>query len=128
MLVVAVALGLATLVSFANPSMIIIGGGPAGLTTSIYAARENLETTSEPVENRISSHAAIAGRLAQAIKTTEQRYERDRDTATLVFKRIDPTSGEVIMQLPTQSVLDLRAYLKQQETSGQAETALSKTA
>jgi len=84
--------------------------------------------TSEPVENRISSHAAIAGRLAQAIKTTEQRYERDRDTATLVFKRIDPTSGEVIMQLPTQSVLDLRAYLKQQETSGQAETALSKTA
>ena len=84
--------------------------------------------TSEPVENRISSHAAIAGRLAQAIKTTEQRYERDRDTATLVFKRIDPTSGEVIMQLPTQSVLDLRAYLKQQETTSQAEAALSKTA
>jgi len=84
--------------------------------------------TSEPVENRISSHAAIAGRLAATFKTSEQRFERDPDTATLVFKRIDPTSGEVIMQLPTQSVLDLRAYLKQQETSSQAEASLSKTA
>ena len=84
--------------------------------------------TSEPVENRISSHAAIAGRLAQAIKATEQRFERDPDTATLVFKRIDPTSGEVIMQLPTQSVLDLRAYLKQQDTTSHAEAAVSKTA
>ena len=75
---------------------------------------------SEPVENRISPQAATISHMVQIIKTTEQRYERDRETSTLVFKQIDPNSGEVIMQLPNQSLLNLRAYLKQQASSSNA--------
>ena len=82
--------------------------------------------SSAPVDNRVSQHAASASRLADVIKSTEQRFERDRDTNTLVFKQIDPKSGEVIMQLPTQSLLDLRVYLKQQQ--GTAQAGVKKTA
>jgi len=91
-------------------------------------ARKSVQSAwaSDPVENRVSTHAALASRVAEVVKATEQRYERDRDSSTLVYKQIDPTSGEVIMQLPTESVLNLRAYLKQQENSRQA--AVRKTA
>ena len=82
--------------------------------------------TSEPVDNQVSPQASVVSHAALAIKTTEQRYERDRETSTLVFKQIDPNSGEVIMQLPDQSVLNLRVYLKQQETS--ANSSVKKSA
>lgn len=68
----------------------------------------------QPVEKQVSQHASALGRLAADPHPTEQRFERDKDTSTLVFKQIDPESGEIIMQLPSKHLLDLRAYLKQQ--------------
>jgi uncharacterized FlaG/YvyC family protein len=68
------------------------------------------------VRNEASQTAAAMSRMAELVaRPTEQRFERDRKTDALVFKRIDPASGEVLMQLPEQSLLDLRAYLRDLE-------------
>jgi hypothetical protein len=68
------------------------------------------------VRSDISPHAATLARLAERTALpAEQRFERDRRTEVLVFKKIDPSTGEVMLQLPDQSLLDLRAYLKKHE-------------
>jgi uncharacterized FlaG/YvyC family protein len=68
--------------------------------------------------NDTSRTAAAMSRMAELVaRPTEQRFERDRKTDALVFKRIDPASGEVLMQLPEQSLLDLRAYLRDLESA-----------
>lgn len=66
------------------------------------------------VRTDISQTPFGASRLAHAMqRTTEQRFERDRKTETLVYKQVNPNTGEVLLQLPDQSLLNLRAYLKQ---------------
>ena len=68
------------------------------------------------VRNDVSQQSAMLGRLAQFMqRPLEQRFERDRKTDLLVFKKIDPRYGDVVLQLPDQSLLNLRAYLKDQQ-------------
>jgi uncharacterized FlaG/YvyC family protein len=82
---------------------------------------------SDAVRTDLSPHAATLSRLAETFqRSSEARFERDRKTDTLVFKRINPTTGEIILQIPNQSLLNLRAYLKQTEDS--SHSAIEKTA
>jgi|tagenome__1003787_1003787.scaffolds.fasta_scaffold18388317_1 uncharacterized FlaG/YvyC family protein len=68
------------------------------------------------VRTDVTPYGATLTRLAQLMqRPTEQRFERDRKTETLVYKQVDPSTGQVILQLPDQSLLNLRAYLKEQE-------------
>ena len=38
------------------------------------------------------------------------RFVRDADTRAIVYQVVDPSSGDVIVQLPTETVLRNRAY------------------
>jgi hypothetical protein len=70
------------------------------------------------VRTDLSHEATLLSRLAQYMqRTPEQRFERDRKTEVLVFKQVDPSTGQVLLQLPDQSLLNLRAYLKEQEAA-----------
>jgi hypothetical protein len=78
------------------------------------------------VRTDLPQNPAALSRLAQAMqRTTEQRFERDRKTDTLVYKQVDPKTGEVLLQLPDQSLLNLRAYLKQVQDNAPARVRTS---
>jgi hypothetical protein len=80
-----------------------------------------------PTRMDLTPQAGALARLAQAMqRVPEQRFERDRKTDVLVFKQVDPGTGEVLLQLPDQSLLNLRAYLREQEEA--ALPSLEKTA
>jgi uncharacterized FlaG/YvyC family protein len=82
---------------------------------------------SSPVRYDASQNAIAMSRLAELVaRPAEHRFERDRKSDVLVFKRIDPASGEILMQLPEQSLLDLRAYLRDLE--GAAGHSIARTA
>jgi uncharacterized FlaG/YvyC family protein len=84
--------------------------------TELPASQSVAPTSQTPaVRNDTSQAAASFGRLAQYLqRPTEQRFERDRKTDTLVFKKVDPSNGDIVLQLPDQALLNLRAYLKEQ--------------
>jgi uncharacterized FlaG/YvyC family protein len=71
---------------------------------------------SAAVRHDVSTTAAGLSHAAErTTRPAEQRFERDRKTNQLVFKLVDLETGEALMQLPDQSLLDLRAYLRQAE-------------
>jgi flagellar protein FlaG len=86
------------------------------VATELPATQSVVAASQAPaVQNDASGAAAAFGRLAQAFqRPTEQRIERDRKTELLVFKKVNTANGEVVLQLPDQSLLNLRAYLKEQ--------------
>jgi uncharacterized FlaG/YvyC family protein len=89
-----------------------------GSVATELPARQSVASAWEAgaVRNDASPTAMAMSRMAELVaRPVEQRFERDRKTDALVFKRIDPASGEVLMQLPEQSLLDLRAYLRDLE-------------
>ncbi|MEP1443806.1 MAG: flagellar protein FlaG [Hyphomicrobiales bacterium] len=50
-----------------------------------------------------------------------REFEHDRETAALIFKSIDVSTGEVIQQYPEEARLNLRAYLGNKEEAQRAE-------
>lgn len=89
--------------------LIIVGGGPAGLTTSIYAARENLETlivdskglggqagVTERLDNYPGFPDGIAGaELADRIVRQARRYGVEMLQALSVVQVRDAGGGEI---------------------------------
>src|SRR5690349_8767552 len=74
--------------------------------TELPASQAVIAASQVPaVRNETSQASASFGRLAQYLqRPTEPRFERDRKTDTLVFKKVDPSNGEVILQLPDQAL------------------------
>jgi thioredoxin reductase (NADPH) len=89
--------------------LIVVGGGPAGLTTSIYAARENLETliidskglggqagVTERLDNYPGFPDGIGGaELADRIVRQAQRYDVELLQALSVSEIRDEGGGEI---------------------------------
>ncbi len=89
--------------------LIIVGGGPAGLTTSIYAARENLETliidskglggqagVTERLDNYPGFPEGIGGaELADRIVQQARRYDVEMLQALSVIQINDQGGGEI---------------------------------
>jgi flagellar protein FlaG len=101
---------------------------PAGSVATELPAGQTVSPPREaaPTRNDVSRHADLMSRLGYASqRQTEQRFERDRKTEVLVFKQVDPSTGEVIMQLPDQSLLNLRAYLRDQQEAAPHEVEKS---
>jgi hypothetical protein len=89
---------------------------PAGSVATELPAGQTITPAHEsaPIRNDVSRHADLLSRLGYPLqRQTEQRFERDRKTEVLVFKQVDQSTGEVLMQLPDQSLLNLRAYLRE---------------
>ena len=53
----------------------------------------------------------VEARTPQA--RTRREYELDRETAELVFRTIDEQTGETVNQIPSEMILKLRAYARE---------------
>ena len=62
--------------------------------------------------------------LATEIRNrAERRVERDDSTGELVYRTIEPSSGEVTFQFPDENAMRLRAYLKEMENRAEVNKA-----
>ena len=77
--------------------LIIVGGGPAGLTTSIYAAREKLETLI--IDRRAS--AARPGSPSASTTSRASRRHRRRRFADRLVRQARRFGVELLQALPS---------------------------
>jgi thioredoxin reductase (NADPH) len=105
--------------------LLIVGGGPAGLTTSIYAARENLETlvvdskglggqagVTERLDNYPGFPDGIGGaELADRFVRQATRYEVETLQAVSVTSITDEGHGELDVETSTGDHYHSRAVL-----------------
>jgi len=85
-----------------------VSQGPQGidaLAATAAPAPQTAENTETPTKS-----------LEPAVKVDigsdshEARFVRDVDTSAIVFQVVDPTSGDVLAQLPSENALRNRAY------------------
>jgi hypothetical protein len=57
----------------------------------------------------------------QAAQQREARIHIDRETRTIVYQEVDPSSGDIVIQLPDPVVLKARAYADQAAAAAAAE-------
>lgn len=73
-----------------------------------------MEASSESAMDKVNSHLQDAG--------SELKFQVDKETGRTVFKVVNPKSGEVILQVPSEEMLalarNLRALDKQAGASG----------
>lgn len=93
-------------------SVAAIVPGPQGLDALAATAAP---TPVQPVANALDPPV----KLDLGSGARDARYVRDSDTRAMVFEVVDPGSGEVIVQLPSETVLRNRAY----EDTARARTA-----
>ena len=80
-----------------------VAPGPQGLDAlAATAAPAPVQTISNALDPPV--------KLDLGSSSGDARFVRDRDTRTLVFEVVDPGSGDIIVQLPTATVLRNRAY------------------
>jgi thioredoxin reductase (NADPH) len=107
-------LGLSREAAASSYDVVVVGGGPAGLTTAIYAARENLRTivldrsalggqagVTERLDNYPGFPEGIAGaELASRFVAQAQRYGVELLSAVSVVG-LDPSGGRTIVRTST---------------------------
>ena len=59
---------------------------------------------------------------------SKARFIQDPDTSTIVFQVVDPSSGNVLEQLPSETALRNRAYDSARETRGSQPGTVSRSA
>ncbi|PLX37246.1 MAG: hypothetical protein C0606_12190 [Hyphomicrobiales bacterium] len=81
------------------------------------------EATVRPTQSSAESHAAERGRehdrnadKATASLDLDRRVDVDPSTDSYVYRAVDTQSGEVVTQVPDDSMLKLRAYVESMET------------
>ena len=72
----------------------------------------------QPVRDRRPDHQAQRINEPEEDQEVERRVERDDDTNSLVYRSIDTQSGHVVDQLPSESLLKLRAYVESSQSTG----------
>jgi len=96
------------------------------------------ETVAAPADTEAARlDLSAAARRAQAAKskaetksqtdTIERTLAEDRDTREMVFKATDTRTGQVVMQIPDEALLRLRAYVAAQQAR-QDSPSVEKTA
>lgn len=101
--------------------------GPQGLdalgaTAAAAVTQEAPEpqTSTAPLEPAVKLDIGTSGGKA--------RYIQDPDTSSIVFQVVDPASGNVIDQLPSETALRNRAYDTARGTHGSQAGSLSRVA
>lgn len=85
-----------------------VSQGPQGIDAIAATAApapqtaENTETPSKSLEPAV--------KVDIGSDSHEARFVRDVDTSAIVFQVVDPTSGDVLAQLPSENALRNRAY------------------
>ncbi|SFS92958.1 flagellar protein FlaG [Methylobacterium sp. yr668] len=101
--------------------------GPQGLdalgATAAAAVTQQApepETSAKPLEPAVKLDIGTNGGKA--------RYIQDPDTSSIVFQVVDPSSGNVIDQLPSETALRNRAYDSARSAQGSQSGSLSRVA
>ena len=101
--------------------------GPQGLdalgATAAAAVTQQApepKTPAKPLEPAVKLDIGTNGGKA--------RYIQDPDTSSIVFQVVDPSSGNVIDQLPSETALRNRAYDSARSTQGSQSGSLSRVA
>lgn len=101
--------------------------GPQGLdalgaTAAAAVTQEAPEpqTPAKPLEPAVKLDIGTNGGKA--------RYVQDPDTSSIVFQVVDPSSGNVIDQLPSETALRNRAYESARSVQGSQTGSLSRVA
>lgn len=98
--------------------------GPQGLDALAATAAP------APVPNETEAPRPLGPpvRFDVAAEAHSARYARDLDTQQIVFEVVEPTSGDVIDQLPTKAALRARAYAAEVAAHGWYQTGVDRTA
>ncbi|MEP3234083.1 MAG: hypothetical protein ABJN04_13570 [Hyphomicrobiales bacterium] len=83
------------------------------LTFREVPAPQPNEAREEPSFDQVEAFDSVA--LQNREREIRREFERDRETAALIFKSIDVSTGEVVQQYPEEARLNLRAYLGSKE-------------
>ena len=84
--------------------------GPQGLEALAATAAPAPEATPAP-QHAVSNALDPPVKVEIGTSAHAARFVRDVDTRALVLQVVDPGSGDVIVQLPTETVLRNRAYV-----------------
>ncbi|KOX40681.1 hypothetical protein ADL19_31955 [Streptomyces purpurogeneiscleroticus] len=101
--------------------------GPQGLD-ALGATAAAAVTQEAPVPQGTSAPLEPAVKLDIGATGGKARYIQDPDTSTIVFQVVDPASGNVIDQLPSETALRNRAYDSARGTQGAQTGSLSRVA
>ena len=95
--------------------------GPQGLDAlGATAAPPPAEPASRALDPPVKLDIGTSG--------SDARFVRDQDTSAMVFQVVDPGSGDVIEQLPSETALRNRAYDSARAQTTSAQGALSRVA
>lgn len=99
---------------------------PMPLSPAVRVDIRGRESGSDPRAERPRESAEDTRR---AEEVTEPRIRIDRDTKAVVYQEVDPSSGDVVVQLPEPTVLKARAYAEAAEARARpADRPLDRTA
>ncbi|GJE16227.1 hypothetical protein [Methylobacterium marchantiae] len=70
------------------------------------AVKVDIRSNDKPPAERPAPEPAES----KAVEQNTQRIRIDQDTKTIVYQVVDPSSGDVVVQLPDATVLKARAY------------------
>jgi len=103
---------------------------PATETVSASADTEAARLDLSAAARRVQvakAKAEAKSQAQQAVDTIERSLAEDRDTREMVFKATDTRTGRVVLQIPDEALLRLRAYVAAQQAHHDAAT-VEKTA
>ena len=76
----------------------------------------NLETNLQPDQRVEVLRGAVEKLIKKSLPTNSKlQIEQDKTTGTFIYRSIDPETGEVIQQWPSEKLLELRDFLKEME-------------
>ena len=79
-------------------------------------AKPNLETNLQPDQRVEVLRGAVEKLIEKSLPTNSKlQIDQDKETGTFIYRSVDPKTGEVIQQWPSEKLLALRDYLKQME-------------
>jgi flagellar protein FlaG len=96
------------------------------LTSTSSAATAVTQKAPEPETHTAPLEPAV--KLDIGSNGGKARYIQDPDTSTIVFQVVDPSSGTVIDQLPSENALRNRAYDSARGAHGSQSNSLSRVA
>ncbi len=91
---------------------------PATVAVSAPSDTEAAHLDLSAVARRVQAARAKAEAKAQtqqAVDTIERSLAEDQDTREMVFKATDTRTGQVVLQIPDEALLRLRAYVAAQQ-------------
>jgi len=78
--------------------------------------KPNLETNLQADQRVEVLQGAVEKLIKKSLPTNSKlQIEQDKTTGAFIYRSVDPNTGEVIQQWPSEKLLELRGFLKEME-------------